>query len=300
MSNNSLSQPSAWQRFWQSKRNKQRMTFIGKMLFAIVALSITLLPILFIVSSAFNPVQSLSSTSLIPANPTLGNFRTILFENDFWLWLRNSVIVSSIAAVIGGLITTLTAYAFSRYRFSGRNYLLLGILMITVFPSLLTMVALFTLLQQIGIYVPFIGLNQLGGLVLLYLGGAIGINVWLMKGSFDSVPREIDESGQIEGATDWQIFWKLLFPLIRPIVLVVMILTFFFTFGDWLLPRLMIQDSEKYTLMLGLQQFIASDYGNNWGAFAAGSMLGAIPQVVIFIVLAEHIVGGLTTGAVKG
>ena len=300
MSSANVAQPGAWQRFWQSKRNQQRLALMGRLLFAAVTLSITLLPILVTVSSAFNSTGSLSAASLIPASPTLDNFRTILVENDFWLWLRNSVFVSSTAAILSGLITTLTAYSFSRFRFRIRNHLLLGILIVQVFPSLLAMVALFSLLQQIGGYVPFLGLNQLGGLILLYLGGAIGINVWLMKGFFDSVPGEIDESGMVEGATHWQIFWRLLFPLVRPIVLVIMILTFFATFGDWLLPRLMIQDSDKYTLMLGLQQFIVNDYGNNWGVFAAGVVLGAIPQVAIFVILQEYIVGGLTAGAVKG
>jgi ABC-type maltose transport system permease subunit len=300
MSNTNIRQPSAWQLFWQSKRNKQRFTIIGKLLFATVALSITLLPIIVTVSSAFNSGGSLSSASLIPANPTFENFRTVVVENDFWLWMRNSIIVSSISAILSGMITTLTAFSFSRFRFRIRNQLLLGILIVQVFPSLLAMVALFSLLQQIGQYIPLIGLNQLGGLILLYLGGAIGINVWLMKGFFDSVPKEIDESGMVEGATHWQIFWHLIFPLVRPIVLVVMILTFFATFGDWLLPRLMIQDSDKYTLMLGLQQFIVNDYGNNWGVFAAGVVLGAIPQVTVFMILQEYIVGGLTAGAVKG
>jgi ABC-type maltose transport system permease subunit len=300
MSNTLITQPGVWQRFWQSKRNKQRFTIIGKLLFATVALSITLLPIIVTVSSAFNSGGSLSSTSLFPANPTFENFRTIVVENDFWLWMRNSIIVSSISAILSGMITTLTAFSFSRFRFRIRNHLLLGILIVQVFPSLLAMVALFSLLQQIGQYIPLIGLNQLGGLILLYLGGAIGINVWLMKGFFDSVPREIDESGMVEGASHWQIFWQLIFPLVRPIVLVVMILTFFATFGDWLLPRLMIQDSDKYTLMLGLQQFIVNDFGNNWGVFAAGVVLGAIPQVTVFMILQEYIVGGLTAGAVKG
>ncbi|MCA9924377.1 MAG: sugar ABC transporter permease [Anaerolineales bacterium] len=300
MSDSRMAQLSAWQQFWQSKRNRRRVTLTVKFLFAAVTLAITLLPILFTLSSAFNGGGSLSATRLLPAKATLENFRVILVENDFWLWLRNSVTVSSISAVLSGFLTMLTAFSFSRFRFRGREHLLLSILIVQVFPSLLAMIALFSLLQQIGQYVPFVGLNQLGGLIFLYLGGAISINVWLMKGFFDSVPREIDEAGMVEGATHWQIFWKLLFPLVRPIILVIMILTFFGTFGDWLLPRLMIQDTDKYTLMLGLQQFIVNDYGNNWGTFAAGAVLGAIPQVTVFIILQEYIVGGLTAGSVKG
>lgn len=291
---------SFFQRFWQSKRNQARVMITAKSIFAVVTLFITLLPIFYTLSSAFNSTGSLSATQLIPANPTLSNFQTILFESDFWLWMRNSIFVSATSSILAGMLTTLTAYSFSRFRFRGRNQLLIGILIIQVFPSLLTMVALFSLLQQLGQYLPLVGLNQLGGLILLYLGGALGINVWLMKGFFDSLPRAIDESAMVEGATHWQIFWQLLFPLVRPIVMVVMILTFFGTFGDWLLPRLMIQDSDKFTLMLGLQQFIANDYGNNWSAFAAGAVLGSIPQVAIFIILQEQIVGGLTAGSVKG
>ncbi|MCP5101234.1 MAG: ABC transporter permease subunit, partial [Chloroflexi bacterium] len=113
-------------------------------------------------------------------------------------------------------------------------------------------------------------------------------------------PRAIDESAKVDGATDWQIFWKLLFPLVRPIVVVVMILTFFGTFSDWLLPRIMIRDSQLYTLMLGLQQFIGNDYADKWGPFAAGAVLGSLPMVIVYLVLQDQIVGGLTAGSVKG
>lgn len=294
-----LSKRSVWQNVWQSRRNQRRIIVAAKLLFAVATLSITLLPIVYTLSSAFNSTGALGGTQLIPTNPTLDNFRTIL-AGDFWLWMQNSLLVSSISAVLAGMMTTLTAYSFSRFRFRGRNELLIGLLIVQVFPALLTMVALFNLLQQLGQYIPMVGLNQLGGLILLYMGGALGINVWLMKGFFDSLPRALDESAKIDGASDWQIFWQILFPLVRPIILVVMILTFFGTFGDWLLPRLMIQDQDYFTLMLGLQQFIAEDYGNNWGAFAAGAVLGSIPQVTVFLILQEQIVGGLTAGSVKG
>jgi len=178
--------------------------------------------------------------------------------------------------------------------------LLLVILLIQVFPAVLAMVALFALLQQIGTYVPWLGLNTHGGLILIYMGGAMGINVWLMKGFFDSVPREIDESGKVDGASDWQIFWRLLFPLVRPIMVVSMILTFFGTYSDYLMPRVMITASEKFTLMLALQQYIGDNFSQDWGPFAAGSVIGAIPMVALYLILQDYIVGGLTAGAVKG
>ncbi len=176
------------------------------------------------------------------------HYRTILNE-PFWLWMWNSFKVASVSSILVGLITLMTAYAFSRYRWAGRGQLLLLILLIQVFPVILAMVALFALLQQIGNYFPQFGLNTHGGLILLYMGGAMGINVWLMKGFFDSVPRDIDESGKVDGASDWQIFWQLLFPLVRPILVVSMILTFFGTYSDYLTPRIMITSADKFTLM---------------------------------------------------
>jgi len=137
-------------------------------------------------------------------------------------------------------------------------------------------------------------------LILIYMGGTLGVNVWLMKGFFDSIPHDIDESGKVDGASDWQIFWRLLFPLVRPIMVVSMILTFFGTYSDYLMPRIMITTASKFTLMLGLQTFIGSNYAQEWGAFAAGAVLGAIPMVAIYLILQDYIVGGLTAGAVKG
>lgn len=291
---------SRWQQFWESQKNQRRVSITLKLILAAIVLSFSLYPILYTISASFNPSSGLSTQQFIPANPSLVHYRTILFEEDFILWIWNSTRIAAVSSVLSAMITTLSAFSFSRFRFWGRNQLLLGILLIQVFPALLAMVALFALLQTLGQYIPWLGLNSHGGLILVYMGGALGINVWLMKGFFDSIPRAIDESAMVDGATHWQIFWMLLFPLVRPIIVVVMIMTFFGTFSDWLLPRLMIQNSDLYTLMLGLQQFIGDNYGQNWGAFAAGAVLGSMPMVIVYLILQDQIVGGLTAGSVKG
>ncbi|MCB9135821.1 MAG: sugar ABC transporter permease [Anaerolineales bacterium] len=288
-----------WQIFWQSKKNKRRVSLVLRYLLAFVVLTFSLTPVLFTISSAFSPIQGIS-TRLIPDNATLNNFREVLFEHDFGLWMLNTTKLAIVSSVMSALITTLTAYAFSRFRFAGRGQLLLGILIIQVFPALMAMVALFAIMDQLGTYIPWIGLNTHGGLIFLYMGGSMGINVWLMKGFFDSIPRDIDESGMIDGATDWQRFWYLIFPLVRPIIVVVTILTFFMVYGDWAFPRIMIRKSELFTVMLGLQQLIANDYGNQWAVFAAGAVLGSILPVSVYLILQEQIVGGLTAGSVKG
>ncbi len=283
----------------QSQKARFRITLVFKYIVAAIVLVYSLFPIIWTISASFNPSGSISGQSLIPDPPTLRNYERIL-EQDFWLWMWNSFKVSSISAILAGLITLMSAYAFSRFRWAGRSQLLLTILLIQVFPAILAMVALFAILQQIGNYIPLLGLNSHGGLILIYMGGVLGVNVWLLKGFYDSIPREIDESGKVDGASDWQIFWRLLFPLVRPILVVSMILTFFGTYSDFLMPRIMITTASKFTLMLGLQTFIGSNYAQEWGAFAAGAVLGAIPMVAIYLLLQDYIVGGLTAGAVKG
>ncbi|HMT21365.1 MAG TPA: sugar ABC transporter permease [Promineifilum sp.] len=286
----------AWR---QSKKARFRITLAFKYLIAIVVLIYSLFPIIWTISASFSPSGSISGQTLIPQPPTLRNYERIL-DQDFWLWMRNSFIISSISALMVGLITLMSAYAFSRFRWRGRSQLLLMILLIQVFPAILAMIALFSILQQIGNFIPFLGLNTFGGLILIYMGGALGVNVWLMKGFYDSIPREIDESGKVDGASDWQIFWQLLFPLVRPILVVSMILTFFGTYSDYLMPRIMITTASKFTLMLGLQTFIGTNYSQEWGAFAAGAVMGAIPMVAVYLLLQDYIVGGLTAGSVKG
>lgn len=287
---------SGWR---QSQKARFRITLAIKYLVAAIVLLYSLFPIIWTISASFSPTGSISGQSLIPSPPSLRHYERILSQ-DFWLWMWNSFKVSSISALMAGVITLMAAYAFSRFRWRGRSQLLLVILLIQVFPAILAMVALFAILQQIGNYIPFLGLNTHGGLILIYMGGTLGVNVWLMKGFFDSVPREIDESGKVDGASDWQIFWRLLFPLVRPIMVVSMILTFFGTYSDYLMPRIMITSADKFTLMLGLQTFIGSNYAQEWGAFAAGAVMGAIPMVAIYLLLQDYIVGGLTAGAVKG
>ena len=290
---------SSLQALRQSQKARFRITLAFKYLIAAIVLIYSLFPIIWTISASFSPTGSISGQSLIPDPPTMRNYERIL-DQDFWTWMWNSFKISSISALLAGLITLMAAYAVSRFRWAGRSQLLLVILLIQVFPAILAMVALFAILQQIGNYIPFLGLNTHGGLILIYMGGTLGVNVWLMKGFFDSIPRDIDESGKVDGASDWQIFWRLLFPLVRPIMVVSMILTFFGTYSDYLMPRIMITTASKFTLMLGLQTFIGANYAQEWGAFAAGAVLGAIPMVTIYLLLQDYIVGGLTAGAVKG
>lgn len=278
-----------------------------RLLFIVVIIVFTLFPVLWIVSAAINPAGSMSSQTFIPqgvdsVDDMLVNVRALLEDPQvpFWTWVLNSLVVSSITTVLTLAISALSAYSFSRFRFTGRRQLLVTILLIQVFPNLLAMVALYLLLLQIGPYIPFLGLNQHGGLILLYLGGAMGVNTWLMKGFFDTIPRDIDESAMVDGATHWQTFVQLIFPLVRPVMAVVAILAFVGTLNEFVLARIILQDREKWTLMVGLFNFVEAEFSNDWGKFAAGALMAATPVVILYISLQKYIVGGLTQGAVKG
>jgi ABC-type maltose transport system permease subunit len=121
-----------------------------------------------------------------------------------------------------------------------------------------------------------------------------------MKGFFDSIPRDIDESAKVDGATDWQIFWRLIFPLVRPILAVVGVLAFVGTFNEFVLARVLLRDKDNWTLMIGLFNFVNGDLNQDWGKFAAGSLVAAVPVVIVYLSLQDQIVGGLTAGSVKG
>ncbi len=144
------------------------------------------------------------------------------------------------------------------------------------------------------------GLNTLGGLILIYLGGAIGFNTWLMKGFFDTVPRDLDELAMLDGASGWQTFTQIILPLVRPVLAVIFMLSFIGTYGDYLLAKVMLSNTEKYTVAVGLSLFIGQQFGQRWGEFAAGAVIAAIPTLILFYISQSQLQGGLTSGAIKG
>jgi ABC-type maltose transport system permease subunit len=305
---------------------QKRVSIIIRLIIASILIFFSVFPILWIVSASLNPGNSLSSAQLIPKNVGFDNFKTLLagdptfgcstiaeaipvtftgessFESVilYCTWLKNSIKISVISTVLSISITTMAAYAFSRFRFRGRQTMLKGVLLINVFPGILALVSIFLMISQIGDIFPDFGLNTHAGLILVYMGGSMGVNIWLMKGYLDTIPRDIDESAMVDGATQWQIFTKLILPLLRPILIVVGILSFIGTYGDFVLARILLKSSDQYTLMVGLQIFTAGQFSQKWGPFAAGALIGALPIMIIYLALQDYIVGGLTQGAVKG
>lgn len=273
-----------------------------RLVIALILIVFSVFPVIWMLSASFNPTGSLATQTLIPKNAGFQNYNELFDSNEFpyWQWMLNSLKISSITSIISLAITTVAAYAFSRFRFKGRVTMLKGIFLINVFPGLLAIVATFLMISQLGDIFPSFGLNTHASLILVYLGGAMGVNIWLMKGYMDTVPRDIDESAMVEGASNWQIFTKLILPLLRPILVVIAILNFISTYGEFVLARILLKSTEQYTLMVGLQIFTGAQFSVRWGVFAAGALIGALPIMIIYLALQDQIVGGLTQGAVKG
>lgn len=262
-----------------------------------------LFPVVWMVSASINPIDTLSGGQLIPDGVTLDNYKAIFDnppESPFMTWLWNSYYIAFIVATVSLLLTAMAAFAFSRFRFRGRRLGLLSLLAVQIFPQFLAFVAIFQILDQVGDVFPAIGLDTHPGLMLVYLGGAIGINTFLIKGFMDSVPESLDESARVDGASPWTIFWRIILPLTRPAMVVIFIITFVFVFNEFILARTLLTSVEQQTYIVGLQTYSTADYASKWGQLAAGAMIGSIPIVLTFLIFQRGIVSGLTQGAVKG
>lgn len=267
----------------------------------LLALAYALIPIVYILSASFNPIGSVSSTSVIPSDFSLVNYQS-LFDNPsrpFPRWFANTLLVASVVVVGQVFCSSLAAYAFSRFRFQGRRGGLLTLLLIQMFPQFLATVALFQLFTTVGEVMPAIGLDTLLGYILLLMGGALG-QVWLIKGFFDSVPKELDEAAKIDGAGHAQVYFKIILPLVRPIIAVTSLLALVGVMGEFLLASIFLRATPNKTLAVGLYGVLDADRSNNLGWFAAAAVLTAIPVVLLFQYLQKYIVGGITAGAVKG
>ena len=266
---------------------------------AAVALVYAGFPILYIVSAALSTSGTLTGSNRLFGTVSGANFAA-LGQTHFWTWVVNTLVIGTATAVGTVLMGAAAAYAFSRFRFTGRRVGLMSLLVIQMFPQLLAFVAVFLLLLSLGEVVPALGLNSRLALIMVYLGGALGVNTFLMYGFFNTIPHELDEAAKIDGATHAQIFWTIILRLVAPILAVVGLLSFVGTFSDFLLAKLILQSEDHWTLAVGLYQWVSDQLSANWGLFAAGAVISAIPVVLLFLFLQRYIVAGLTAGSVKG
>lgn len=271
-------------------------------IYAWLLILFSIFPIYVVIQSSFDPTGSLASSSLWPSRLSWKNYQTLftLESVPYLTWVKNSVILASANALISVFIGAASAFAFSRLRFKGRKTGLQALLLVQVFPSFLALAAIYVMMERVYTVFPAIGLGSLGGLLIIYLGGSMGVNAWLLKGFIDTVPLELDEAARIDGASTSQVYWLIFFPLAAPVLAVTALLSFIGTFNEFVLASLFLQDINQRTVAVGLQQFVGAQFGQNWGPFAAGSLLAAIPLVALFLSLQRYIIGGLTAGSIKG
>jgi arabinogalactan oligomer/maltooligosaccharide transport system permease protein len=228
---------------WWRTLGWRHVVLLGAVLFA-------LWPLAWMVSASLNPVDTLSGAQLIPEGASFDNYSEILANpsgSPFMTWLLNSWKIALIVALSNVLLGAMSAYAFSRFRFRGRRLGLLSMLLVQVFPQFLAFVAIFLILDQMGEVFPALGLDTHSGLILVYLGGAIGFNTFLIKGFMDSVPLSLDESAVVDGATPAQIFWRIILPLVRPALAVIGVIAFVTAFSEFVLARTLLSTVENLT-----------------------------------------------------
>ena len=256
-------------------------------------LAVVLIPVIFILSSAFNSGPGLRQAGLFPENPTLRPFFRLFDETNFANWYRNTLFIAITTTIFGVIFSSFTGFVFGRLRFKGKRVTLISMMVIQMFPSFMGMIAIYVLFLEIGL------LDNLWALVLLYAAGGIPGNTWLIKGYLNGIPKELDESAMLDGANKFQIFTKIVFPLMRPIVAFIAYGAFMFPWMDFMLPRIVLRSNENLTIGVGLFDMVTG-LETEFTMFAAGAVLVAVPMVIGFYIFQKHIIEGITAGANKG
>ncbi len=267
---------------------------LAKMAFLAFSAFVVMYPVLWVVKMALTPSQGFdTSLSPIPPNPSLANFEHLVFELPFLTWLFNSALVSLATTILGVFLACTSAYALSRFRFPGRATAMLSFLVTQMFPGVMMMIPLYYIVDALGL------LDQLIGLVLVYATTAIPFCVWMLKGYFDTIPKELEEAALMDGATTSMIFWRIMLPLSLPAVSVTALFSFMTAWNEFILAAMFMNSEGSYTLPVGLK-LLVGQFSSDWGYFAAGAILVSVPVMALFFALQKHLVGGLTAGGVKG
>lgn len=275
---------------------KQAAKAVALNLIFILLCLVALVPILYALSVSFSGKGAALSGNLsfLPENPTLENYRAILFDQPFLLWMKNSLVLSAGTIFVSMLCAVPAAYAASRWRFRGRRGLLETLLVLNAFPQVLSLFALFRVLKTMGL------LNRHIGLILIYAGSMCVFAIWNMKGYFDTIPVEIEDASKIDGAGDLQTILKIVLPLAKPAIVVTCVMVLITVWNEYLFSTTFLLDSRTYSLAGGLYQLQSNDYSRSWPMFTAASILTSVPLLLIFFRVQKYMVSGLTAGGVKG
>lgn len=279
-----------------TKRKKDIAKLTALNIVFIILCLIGLIPILYALILSFSgSSQALSSGLMLwPKEFTFKNYVTVINDKPFLLWLKNSAILSVGTMIVAMGFSVVAAYAFSRYRFKGRRFILRIMIVLNAFPQILTMFAIFRLFKEFNL------LNKNIGLIIVYAGSMCIFSIWNMKGYFDTIPIEIEEASKVDGVSDAGLLWRIVLPLARPAIIVTAVMVLIFVWNEYLFATTFMLSDKSYTLAAGLYQLQADDYTRNWPVFAAAAVLVSIPILLIFYKIQKYMVSGLTAGGVKG
>lgn len=254
---------------------------------------LVLTPIVWIIGASFNPMSSLLSATAFPEDPTVLHYVKLIKETKFVYWYANTLKIALINMAISVVLTSMTSYVFSRFRFKGKRAGLLSILILQMFPSFMGMMATYNILWQLNL------LDTHFGLILTYAAGQVPYNTWLVKGYLANIPRSLDEAAKLDGASNLRIFTQIVLPLMKPILIFVALSQFITPWMDFIFPRMILSSPEKKTLAIGLYDMINANTNNNFTTFAAGAILVAVPITILYVCLQKYLIQGVTAGANK-
>ena len=250
-------------------------------------------PIAWTVMASFKPGVNLFSSSFTDFSFTLDHYRALFTDTPYLQWYANTFVLAFSNMAISIIVVTMTAFIFSRYRFKGKRNVMMGILVIQMFPAFLSITAIYVLLSKLNL------IDTFTGLLFVYVTGSLPFMTWLVKGYFDAIPTSLDEAAKIDGAGHLTIFFEIILPLAKPILVFVGLTSFTAPWMDFILPTLILRSEEKMTLAVGIFQWIASNSAENYTLFSAGALLVAVPITLLFVATQKHITVGLVSGAVK-
>ena len=256
---------------------------------------LTIYPILNIISVSLRTDNAFQTRSLafFGENSGLDTYYYLFTDTPFFIWLKNSLIISIVVTLLGVALASTSAYAFSRYRFKGHQFGMISLLTTQMFPATMLLLPFFILLSKLSL------INSFMGLVIIYSSTALPFCIWQMKGFYDTIPPSLEESAYLDGCNQFQAFYKIVLPLSTPALVITALFSFMASWSEYVVAAIILQDPELYTLPLGLKSF-QSSLATEWGLYAAGAVVISIPVVILFISLSRYLVSGLTMGSVKG
>lgn len=285
--------PIEW--LFGKRRQGSRFGHLVTYIVLIFACVVAVYPILRIGSVSLRPGDRLLSTdlSIIPPDATLDNYRSVMQDTKFPVWLWNSLVITLSTAFIGVMIASTSAYAFSRWNFKGKKAGLIFLFATQMIPAAMLMIPIYILAARMGL------INTWRGLVIAYSVSAVPFSIWILKGYYDTIPVDLEEAAMIDGATRMSAFTKIILPLSTPSLAIAFLFNFTQTWNDYLLARIMLQKSEMFVWTMGIRTF-ADNFRTAWGQYSAASLIVSVPVMLLFLASSKYLISGLTVGSVKG